>query len=257
MNTLIRWILSAVLLAGSVALCAEHVCAQEAADRPRASEKPAEPSVEQILERLGKVEKELLQLRIKSGAVRTFKLLPDGRRQISAFYLPGDIFGIESGPTYRFTAEAIRATRVRIARRERVFGDDPDTSVFSGNDLLRLITESLERAESHVLLLGRQTAPEKVAAFLIEMDRRLQSPKILVLPILRRDIADYLGLTDETVTRCFSMLWDQGLLSCPSVSHREIVLHDRAKLEELGRGAGLKAPYVGCATGRAKNSRAR
>jgi CRP/FNR family nitrogen fixation transcriptional regulator len=177
---------------------------------------------------------------IKSGAVRTFKLLPDGRRQISSFHLPGDIFGIENGSTHRFTAEAILETKVLIAGRERVFGDDQEMCVFSNRELLKLIADSLERAEIHVLLLGRQSAPERVAAFLLDMDQRLRSPEILVLPILRRDIADYLGLTHETVTRCFSMLRDQRVLSYSGVSHRQIVVHDRAKLAQLANGHGSK-----------------
>jgi len=177
---------------------------------------------------------------ITSGAVRTFKLLPDGRRQISAFHLPGDIFGIENGDAYRFTAEAILETRVRFAVRDRVFGENPDTSVFSSGELLKLIAGNLERAEGHALLLGRQNASEKIAAFLTEMDRRLGSPEILVLPMPRRDIADYLGLTHETVTRCFSTLRDQGVLTYPGKSSREIVLHDRGKLARLASGRGPK-----------------
>jgi CRP/FNR family transcriptional regulator, nitrogen fixation regulation protein len=170
---------------------------------------------------------------ITSGAVRTFKLLPDGRRQIGAFHLPGDIFGVESGDFYRFTAEAICETQVRIAKQERLFGGDSEASGFSSKELLTLIAGNLERAESHVLLLGRQSAAERVAAFLMEMDRRLRSPKILVLPMLRRDIADYLGLAPETVTRCFSTLQDRGVLGYPDISHRKIVLHDRAQLARL------------------------
>jgi CRP/FNR family transcriptional regulator, nitrogen fixation regulation protein len=171
---------------------------------------------------------------IKFGAVRTYKLLSDGRRQIGAFHLPGDIFGIESGDFYRFTAEAIVETRVRIAKQERLFGGDSEASGFSSKELLTLIAGSLERAESHVLLLGRQNALEKVAAFLVEMDRRLRSPNILVLPMVRRDIADYLGLTHETVTRCLSTLRDQGVLGF--TSRREIVLYDRAQLAQLASG---------------------
>jgi CRP/FNR family transcriptional regulator, nitrogen fixation regulation protein len=173
---------------------------------------------------------------VKFGAVRTFKLLSDGRRQIGAFHLPGDIFGIESGDFYRFTAEAIRETRVQITKQERLLGGDSEASGFSSKELLRLIAGSLERAESHVLLLGRQNALERVAAFLMEMDRGLRSPKVLVLPMSRRDIADYLGLTHETVTRYFSTLRDRGILGYPDISHREIVLHDKAQLAQLASG---------------------
>ena len=173
---------------------------------------------------------------IKFGAVRTFKLLSDGRRQIGAFHLPDDIFGVESGDIYRFTAEAISETRVQIAKQERLFGGDLEATGFSSKELLMLIAGSLERAESHVLLLGRQNSPERVAAFLMEMDRRLRSPKVLVLPMRRVDIADYLGLTHETVTRCLSALRDWGILGYPDKSHREIVLHDRTQLAHLASG---------------------
>ena len=174
---------------------------------------------------------------IKTGAVRTFKLLPDGRRQIGAFHLPGDMFGIESGDTYRFTAEAIINTRVRVAKRERLFAGPPGTGAL-WNEVLKLLARNLEHAENHLLLLGRQTAVERVAAFLTEMDRRLQSPESLILPMSRLDIADYLGLTHETISRGFAILIRAGALSFPGVSHREIALHDRDKLVQLANGRG-------------------
>jgi len=170
---------------------------------------------------------------IKSGAVRTFKLLPDGRRQIGAFHLPGDIFGIENGEVYRSAAEAILDTRVRIARRERLFAEPHEMGVLPWNEVLKLLARNLEHAESHLLLLGRQTALERVAAFLTEMDQRLQTPKIMILAMGRRDIADYLGLTHETVSRSFAILIREGVLTFPGLSHREIVLCDRPKLARL------------------------
>jgi len=170
---------------------------------------------------------------IKSGAVRTFKLLPDGRRQIGAFHLTGDIFGVENGEAYRFTAEAIINTRVRIARRERLFGDLPENNILPDKDVLKLVTRNLQHAEDHVLLLGRQTALERIAAFLVEMDRRLKAPKVLMLPMSRRDIADYLGLTHETVSRTLSILRRKGILGFPGQTQREIVLHDRPRLAQL------------------------
>jgi CRP/FNR family transcriptional regulator, nitrogen fixation regulation protein len=170
---------------------------------------------------------------VKSGAVRTFKLLPDGRRQIGAFHLAGDIFGVESGEAYRFTAEAIVNTRVRIARRERVFCEFRKENILPGEDVLKLVARNLQHAENHVLLLGRQTAQERIAFFLTEMDRRLKSPKLLMLPMSRLDIADYLGLTHETVSRTLSVLRRKGILSFPGKSQREIVLHHRSKLAQL------------------------
>jgi CRP/FNR family nitrogen fixation transcriptional regulator len=170
---------------------------------------------------------------ITSGAVRTFKLLLDGRRQIAAFYLPGDIFGIEIGAAYRFTADAIVDTAVCIAKRRSIFGEGAQEDIFA--TVLKLITRNLHHAENHILLLGQQTALEKVAAFLTEMDERLQSPNVMILPMTRRDIADYLGLSLETVSRTFSVLQGMGLLSVQGGERpgRKIVLHRRSKLAQL------------------------
>jgi CRP/FNR family transcriptional regulator, nitrogen fixation regulation protein len=90
---------------------------------------------------------------IRQGSVRTYKLLSDGRRQIAAFHLPGDIFGIEDGKFHRFTAEAIIATTVPIAKRRSLFGDLGEIS--ATNNVRDLVTRSLEHAENHLLLLGR------------------------------------------------------------------------------------------------------
>lgn len=169
-------------------------------------------------------------------------------KQTLCFHLPDDVFGIESGYIYRFTAEAIRETRVRIAKQERLFHEDSEASGFSSKELLKLIAGSLERAESHVLL-GRQNALERVATFFTEMDRRLRSPKVLVLPMRRVDIADYLGLTHETVTRCFSTLRDWGILGYPDKSHREIVLHDKAQLAQLASGVDKHFATISHAVG--------
>jgi CRP/FNR family transcriptional regulator, nitrogen fixation regulation protein len=183
--------------------------------------------------------------KIRSGSVRTFKLLPDGRRQIGAFHLPGDIFGVESGEAYRFTAEAIEDTAAWIAKRRRIFGECPDENVPTSKDVLKLIARSLQHAENHLLLLGRQTSLEKVAAFLTEMDQRLHSPAVMILPMGRRDIADYLGLTIETVSRVFSILERERILSFEGLRHREIVLHSRAKLARLALFSELKLEYRG------------
>jgi CRP/FNR family transcriptional regulator, nitrogen fixation regulation protein len=173
---------------------------------------------------------------ILSGAVRTFKLLPDGRRQIGAFYFPGDIFGIEDGDVHRFTAEAVIDTRVLIAKRTRVF-EETEESPVGAREILKLVARSLRHAENHLLLLGRQTSIERVAAFLVEMDRRLQSPEEMVLPMTRRDIADYLGLTIESVSRALSILRRDGLLSFRGYAHRHIVLHHRTRLAQLANSS--------------------
>jgi CRP/FNR family nitrogen fixation transcriptional regulator len=171
---------------------------------------------------------------VKSGAVRSYKLLSDGRRQISAFHVPGDVFGLENGGVHRFTTEAVVDATVRLIRRESL-------DAIAGSDgtlirsLLCLTTMNLRHAEDHMLLLGRKTSMERVAAFLLEMDRRLTAAGILALPMSRRDIADYLGLTLETVSRSLSHLRDLGILGFIDNNQRHIVLLDRQQLAGLDR----------------------
>jgi len=168
---------------------------------------------------------------IIEGAVRSYKLLSDGRRQIGAFHLSGDIFGLENGTVHRFTAEAIVDTTVRFLKRQGVeAAAEGDVSV--AHDLLFLTTKNLQHAEDHMLLLGRKTSIEKVAAFLIEMDRRSTAAGVMELPMCRRDIADYLGLTLETVSRAISTLQSQGILTFLGQTQRRIVLLNRNKLAQ-------------------------
>jgi CRP/FNR family nitrogen fixation transcriptional regulator len=169
---------------------------------------------------------------VTSGAARTYKLLSDGRRQIGAFHLVGDVFGLENSDVHRFTAEAIVDTTLRLVKR-RSLESVAERDVLVANNLLSLTTSNLQHAEDHMLLLGRKTALERVAAFLIEMDRRLTAANIIALPMCRRDIADYLGLTLETVSRALSNLHARGILGFLGPSQRQIVLLDRPQLASL------------------------
>ena len=169
---------------------------------------------------------------VKTGAVRSYKLLTDGRRQIGAFHLVGDIFGLENGSVHRFTAEAVVKTTVRLIKRQSLEAVAESDAVVTRN-LLSLTTSKLEHAENHMLLLGRKTSLERVAAFLIEMDARLTATGVVALPMSRRDIADYLGLTLETVSRAISRLHRAGLLHFIGTNQREISLRDRAGLESF------------------------
>jgi CRP/FNR family nitrogen fixation transcriptional regulator len=169
---------------------------------------------------------------IVKGAVRSYKLLADGRRQISAFHLPGDVFGIENGEVHRFTAEAVVDTTVLLVRRQDSEGIvREDASIIQ--EILGLMTKNLVHAEDHMLLLGRKSSLERVVAFLIEMDRRLTATGVMELPMARRDIADYLGLTLETVSRALSTLQREGVLSFIGKTQRQIVLLDRNRLIQL------------------------
>ncbi len=173
---------------------------------------------------------------VKTGAVRSYKLLADGRRQIGAFHLLGDIFGLENGSAHRFTAEAVVKTTVRLIKRQSLQAVAESDAVVTRN-LLSMTTSNLEHAENRMLLLGCKTSLERVAAFLVEMDGRLTATGIMALPMSRRDIADYLGLTLETVSRALSRLQRAGVLDFTGHTQREIVLRDRQRLASFDLAA--------------------
>jgi CRP/FNR family transcriptional regulator, nitrogen fixation regulation protein len=167
---------------------------------------------------------------VTTGAVRSYKLLSDGRRQIGAFHLPGDVFGLEFGTIHRLAAEAIIDTTVRLVKRcslEQAAGVDAQVA----RKLWTMTAGDLRHAEDHMLLLGRKTAMERVATFLLEMDRRLAVAGMMALPMCRRDIGDYLGLTLETVSRALSQLQTQGVLGFSGA--RQIVLRNRTHLRNM------------------------
>ncbi|MGX1171270.1 CRP/FNR family nitrogen fixation transcriptional regulator [Bradyrhizobium sp. USDA 372] len=168
---------------------------------------------------------------VQKGAVRTYKLLSDGRRQIGAFHLVGDIFGLADDVAHRFTAEAIIETTLRLIKR-RTLDSVAETDAIVTRELLSRTTLNLKHAEDHMLLLGRKDSVERVAAFLVEMDQRIDS-QVMALPMRRRDIADYLGLTLETVSRALSKLRRAGLLDFVGSTQREIVILDRARLRAV------------------------
>lgn len=167
---------------------------------------------------------------IVRGSVRSYKLLSDGRRQIGAFYLPGDVFGLESGPAHRLTAEAVVDTTVRLVKR-RSLEEAAKNAVQVARSLWSMTAGELRHAEDHMLLLGRKNAMERVASFLLEMDRRLAVAGMMALPMCRRDIGDYLGLTLETVSRALSQLHSQGVLGFSGA--RQIVLRNRQRLRSM------------------------
>lgn len=169
--------------------------------------------------------------KVVSGTVRTYKLLSDGRRQIDEFHLSGDIFGLETSHDHRFSAEAVDdATIVAFRRRrfETLAHDDPAL----GDQVMSSMLCSLERAHDHMMLLGRKTAREKIATFLLNMARRISNDDRFDLPMQRSDIADHLGLTIETVSRTLTQLARDGLIELAATS-RTVVLCDKAALRRL------------------------
>jgi CRP/FNR family transcriptional regulator, nitrogen fixation regulation protein len=167
--------------------------------------------------------------KVISGTVRTYKVLTDGRRQIGAFYLPGDIFGFETGTDHAFSAEAITSTKVLVIKRSAVTAlAARDYSM--AQQLLSLTARELTRAQNHIMLLI-QTAQERVAGFLLEMAERVQGRNEVDLPMSRQDIADYLGLTIETVSRTLTHLEHCAAIALPT--SRRILLRDPAALRQL------------------------
>ena len=168
--------------------------------------------------------------KVVAGAVRTCKLLSDGRRQIDAFHLPGDIFGFEAGDEHRFGAEAVGDATVIAYRR---FGPDllsTSQGAFS-REVLAAMMVSLERAQNHMLLLGRKSALEKIATFLLDLSARMEDDAI-ELPMSRTDIADHLGLTIETVSRSLTQLERRHIIDLPA-HRRSIVLLDKSALRRI------------------------
>ncbi|WP_342643957.1 helix-turn-helix domain-containing protein [Rhodoligotrophos ferricapiens] len=168
--------------------------------------------------------------RVSSGAVRICRLLSDGRRQISGFYLPGDVFGLEADDTHRFSAEAVVASVITVTSLGAVLRQAERDGEL-GRQLWNVTANHLARAHEHMLLLGRKSASERLATFLMDMRRRSGTSGTIELPMSRNDIADYLGLTIETVSRTFSQLELDGLIALPS--SRRVVVCDVSALEDL------------------------
>jgi CRP-like cAMP-binding protein len=167
--------------------------------------------------------------KVVSGTVRTSKILNDGRRQIGGFYLPGDLFGHEVGAEHSFSAEAITEAKVLVIKRSAIEAlADHDTDV--ARQLWTMTGHELHRMQEHILLLIK-TAQERVAGFLLEMADRAKSAQEFDLPMSRQDIADYLGLTIETVSRTFTGLENSDAIALPS--SRRVVLRNRAALIRL------------------------
>lgn len=166
----------------------------------------------------GEGEKAEYVYRVVSGATRTMRFTSDGRRQILGFHLPGDIFGVEIDDTHSLSAEAVSSCDVVLVRRSCVDKAVSEDAA-AARALLALTSKHLSNARAHALVLGRKGAGERVAAFLLELAERFVSKKELDLPMSRADIADYLGLTIETVSRAFSEFERERAIALPSSRH--------------------------------------
>jgi CRP-like cAMP-binding protein len=179
--------------------------------------------------------------RLASGAARRFVLRSDGRRQIVDLLLPGDFFGFALGAEYDYTVEAIVTDTLVAAyqrkRAELLADQDPQLA----RELREVAFEALARMQSQLLIVGRITALEKVGSFILEMSNRLSEEEAdrVTLPVSRYDIADYLAISVETVSRALTDLRHRGLIRLSGTRNVKIV--NRGALEESDR-IGHMAP---------------
>ncbi len=167
--------------------------------------------------------------KVVSGSVRTYKIFDDGRRQIGGFYFAGDVFGLEVGEVHQFSAEAIDNCVVLLIKRSAVVGL-ADRNGDIARQLWSFTAGELQRVRAHMLLLIK-SAEERVACFLLEMAGRLSTTEAVELPMSRQDIADYLGLTIETVSRTLTHLEAKATIALPT--SRKVVLCNRKALTRL------------------------
>ena len=174
---------------------------------------------------------------VVEGVVKLYKLTPDGRRQVTGFLYPGQFLGLGWKELYSQTAEAVSSAKLCRYPREKL---DELLSVYPnlGRRLLNATTNELMVAQDQMLLLGRKTASERLASFLHRLLTRSEAEDgeacEIYLPMIRSDIADYLGLTAETVSRVLGRLRDLGIIGIPD--HNNIEVLDRGLLCELAEG---------------------
>jgi CRP/FNR family transcriptional regulator, nitrogen fixation regulation protein len=166
---------------------------------------------------------------VETGAVRTYKLLDDGRRQIIAFHLSGDVIELEAGRDYRLSAAAAANSVIRVAKRSAIVAM-AQRSPGLATEIWRRTASDLQFAQDQLLALGRKNADERVASFLLHMCDRSPSNPMIELPMGRRDIADYLGLTVETVARSLTQLESTSAIRR---SRRQIRVCNRSALQCL------------------------
>ena len=155
--------------------------------------------------------------KVIGGAVRCYKILNDGRRQINAFYLPGDIFGLEIGGVHAFSAEAVVDSKILLIKRNSLIEIAArDNRV--ARELWTLTAAELQRMQQHAVVFI-MSAQERVVSFLVEIAKRGATASEVELPMRRADIADYLGLTIETVCRTLKQLEKSAAIELPTFHH--------------------------------------
>lgn len=174
---------------------------------------------------------------LTAGCMKLYKLLPDGRRQITGFVFPGDFLGLAHDTEYVYAAEAVSDASLCKFKRSHLSGLFEEFPRLESR-LLSMSRDELVEAHNQMLLLGRKTAQERIASFLLMLSRRAEELRVAVnpvdVPMSRNDIGDYLGLTTETVSRTLTRLKNSGFIVLNS--DRKIDIADRETLEEMADG---------------------
>jgi len=169
------------------------------------------------------------------GMLKSFRILADGRRQVTGFHLPGDFVGTSVDQEHQFAVEAVGKSRVCAFPVNRFDGFIEEHQPMQ-RELYIAATRELVQAQQQMVLLGRKTAMERVASFLVLLSDRLGHGSVVELPMRRSDIADYLGLTKETVSRVVSELKRSRMIRLRAIERTEIL--DRTRLDSLAQGDG-------------------
>jgi len=152
---------------------------------------------------------------VEFGTVRVCQLTSDGRRQVTSFCYAGDVFGLEPGAVHEFYAESVDGAGIRVLR--------PANAAGFAQKVLSLALRRFARMQAHLVLLGRLSANEKMARFLCDLMDQQDSEEVINLAMQRADIADYLGLTFETVSRVLRVLKDRGMIRVTTVDRIEVL----------------------------------
>jgi CRP/FNR family transcriptional regulator, nitrogen fixation regulation protein len=166
---------------------------------------------------------------ITNGLARTYRMAADGRRQIIAFYVPGDLFGFEVGDSHSLSAEAVTAARARVIRRATIMNAAVSNEKIA-NQLWICLGREIHRNQDHILKLS-EPAPVRIASFLLEIARRIPGTDATALPIPRQDIADYLNLRLETVSRTMTRIARSGAIELSN--KRKITIRSRTTLSQM------------------------
>lgn len=160
---------------------------------------------------------------VEFGTVRVCRVTADGRRQITGFLTAGDVFGFEAGDEHDSYAESVDGAGIRVLRPAA--GQEPTPAI------LHMALKSLARTQHQLMLLGCRSADARMAAFLTDLSERQGADRVVHLAMQRNDVADYLGMTIETVSRTLRFLKDEGIIRLRSIADIEIL--DRNALDDL------------------------